>query len=62
VKTDRWSKRREKNNGGRDEICRKTGYTWADFETNTEIAKEINTTPILDKTQEYRRKLFATYT
>jgi hypothetical protein len=35
---------------------RKTGYTWIDFETNTEAAKEINTTPVLDKTQKYRKK------
>jgi len=35
---------------------RKTGYTWTDFETNTDIAKEINITPVLDKTQEYRKK------
>ena len=41
---------------------RKTGYSWRDFETNTENAKERNTTPVLDKTQEYRKKLFPTYT
>jgi hypothetical protein len=35
---------------------RKTGYTWTDFETNTEIAKEINITPVMEKTQEYRKK------
>jgi hypothetical protein len=35
---------------------RKTaGYTWIDHKTNTEIAKEINVTPVLDKIQEYRR-------
>jgi homoserine trans-succinylase len=35
---------------------RKTaGYTWTDSKTNTEIAKEINITQILDKTQEYIR-------
>jgi len=33
-----------------------TGFTWADYKTNTEIAKEINVTPLLDKKkQEYRR-------
>ena len=25
------------------------GTTWADYETNTEIAKELNTTPYLEK-------------
>jgi hypothetical protein len=30
-----------------------TGYTWTDFKTNTEIAKELNITPVLDKLQEY---------
>jgi hypothetical protein len=35
---------------------RKTaGYTWIDRKTNTEIAKELNITPVLDKIQEYRR-------
>jgi len=35
---------------------RKTaGYTWTDYKTNTEIAKELNITPVLDKIQEYRR-------
>jgi hypothetical protein len=32
---------------------RKTaGYTWTDYITNTEIAKELNVTPVLDKIQE----------
>ena len=34
---------------------RKAEYTWTDYKTNTEIAKELNTTPVLDKIQEYRR-------
>jgi phage anti-repressor protein len=35
---------------------RKTaGYTWTDYKTNTEIAKELHVTPVLDKTQECRR-------
>jgi len=29
-----------------------TGYTWTNFETKTEIAKELNITPVLDKIQE----------
>jgi len=33
---------------------RKAEYTWTEYETNTEIAKELNTTPDLDKIQEYR--------
>lgn len=33
---------------------RKTGgHNWTDYETNTEIAKEINVTQVLNKTQEY---------
>jgi hypothetical protein len=28
------------------------GYTWADYKTNTEIAKELHITPVLDKIQE----------
>jgi hypothetical protein len=36
---------------------RKTaGYTWRDYKTNTEIAKELNITPVLDKIQDYRKK------
>ena len=34
---------------------RKTGYTWTDYETNTQIAKELKITPILDKLLEYKR-------
>ena len=36
------------------------GYTWTDCKTNTEIAKELNTTPVLDKIQDYRMKLDTT--
>ena len=25
------------------------GYTWTDYKTNTQITKELNITPILDK-------------
>jgi hypothetical protein len=35
--------------GGRE------GYTWTDHKTNTEIATELNTTPVLDKIQDYKR-------
>jgi len=36
---------------------RKTaGYTWTDYKTNTEIAKELNITPVLDKIQDHRKK------
>jgi uncharacterized C2H2 Zn-finger protein len=35
---------------------RKTaGYTWTDYKTNTEIAEELNTTPVWGKIQEYKR-------
>jgi hypothetical protein len=30
-------------------------YIWTDYKTNTENAKELNITSVLDKTQEYRR-------
>jgi len=32
-----------------------TRYTCTDYKTNTEIAKELNITPVLDKIQEYKR-------
>jgi len=37
--------------------CRRktAGYIWTDYKTNTQIAKEIIITPVLDKIQEYRR-------
>jgi len=41
-------------------IWKTAGYTWTDYKTNTEIAKELNITPVLDKIQEYRR-FVATY-
>jgi len=31
------------------------GYTWTDHKTNTQIAKELNRTAVLDRIQEYRR-------
>ena len=32
---------------------RKTGgHTWTDYKTNTEIANELNITPVLDKIQD----------
>jgi hypothetical protein len=34
---------------------RTAGYTWTDYKTNTQIAKELNITPILDKLLEYKR-------
>jgi hypothetical protein len=35
---------------------RKTaGYTWTDYKTNTDISKELNITPVLDKIQDYRK-------
>ena len=34
---------------------RRTGYTWTDYKTNTQIAKELKITPILDKLLEYKR-------
>jgi len=34
---------------------RRAGYTWTDYKTNTQITKELKTTPILDKLLEYKR-------
>jgi hypothetical protein len=34
---------------------KKVGYTWTEYKTNTETANELNSTPVLDKIQEYRR-------
>ena len=33
---------------------RKARYSWTDYKTNTEIAKELKITPILDKLLEYK--------
>jgi hypothetical protein len=35
---------------------RTAGYTLTDYKTNTQIAKELKITPILDKLLEYNRK------
>jgi len=34
---------------------RTAGYTWADYKTNAQIAKELKITSILDKLLEYKR-------
>jgi len=34
---------------------RTAGYTWTDYRTNAQIAKELKITPIVDKLQEYER-------
>ena len=34
---------------------RTAGYTWTDYRTNTQIAKELKITLILDKLLEYKR-------
>jgi len=34
---------------------RTAGYTWTDYKTNAEIAKELKITPILDKLLGYKR-------
>jgi len=31
------------------------GYTWTDYKTNTQIAKDLKITPALDKLLEYKR-------
>jgi hypothetical protein len=34
---------------------RTAGYTWTDYETNIQIAKELKITPVLGKLLEYKR-------
>ena len=34
---------------------RTAGYTWTDYKTNAQIAKELKITPNLDKLLEYKR-------
>ena len=34
---------------------RTAGYTWTDYKTKTQIAKELKITPVLDKLLEYKR-------
>jgi len=34
---------------------RAAGFTWTDYKTNAQIAKELKITPILDKLLEYKR-------
>jgi len=36
-------------------MSRTAGYTWTDYKTNVQIAKELKITPILDKLLEYKR-------
>ena len=42
-------------------IRKTAGYTWTDHKTNTEIAKEINTTPVFEKNTGIEKKSVATY-
>jgi hypothetical protein len=39
----------------RDRTNKTAGYNWTDYETNTEIANELNITSVLEKIQDYRR-------
>jgi hypothetical protein len=34
---------------------RTAGYTWTDYKTNTQIAKELKITPVFDKLLAYKR-------
>jgi len=40
---------------------RTAGYTWADYKTNSHIAKELEITPVLDKLLEYKRNFVTDY-
>ena len=39
---------------------RAAGYTWTDYKTNAQIAKELKITPILDKITGIQEKLDTT--
>ena len=39
---------------------RTAGYTWADYKTNAQIAKELKVTPILEKITGIQEKLHTT--
>jgi hypothetical protein len=34
---------------------KRAGYAWTDHKISTEIVKELSITPVLDKTQDYKR-------
>jgi hypothetical protein len=36
-------------------VRRTAGYTWTDYKTKAQIAKELKRTPVLDKILEYKR-------
>jgi len=36
-------------------IRRTAGYTWTDYKTNAQIAKELKLTPVLEKLLKYKR-------
>jgi len=53
---DHLSKRSRRITAAELKCTRKTAlYTWTDHRTNTEIAKEINVSQVLDKIREYKR-------
>jgi len=35
-------------------VRQRAGYTWTDYQTNTDIVQEQNMTPVLVKIQEYK--------
>ena len=41
-------------------VSRTAGYTWTDYKTNTQIAKELKTTPILKKITGIEEKMDTT--
>jgi hypothetical protein len=36
-------------------VRQRGGYTWTDYQTNTDIVQELNMTPVLVKIQGYKR-------
>jgi hypothetical protein len=38
-------------------VRKAAGYTWTDYKENTGFAEELRISPVLDKIQDYRKKI-----
>ena len=50
-----WARNHFRGNFNLWRVSRKQVYTWTDYKTNAQIAKELKITPILNKLLEYKR-------
>jgi len=50
-----WARNPSRGNFNHWQVSRNEAYTWTDYKTNAQIAKELKMTPILDKLLEYKR-------